>query len=235
MTAGAETAARHDRRRLLARIPLFAPFTDTDLDALLSCAHERPMRAGETLFQRGDPGVSMMAILAGEVRIVLPGVAGNDQDLNVLGPGAVFGEIALFDGKTRSADAVAATNGRLLVIERAATLRLMERDPAFARRVIEIVCLRLRATLAQLDSMVFQDVGQRIAAFLLQRHEERGLSHVDITQSALGRIVGSARETVNRRLRDLEAQGLIALSPGRIVIRDPARLTRLLRGEPKIV
>jgi CRP-like cAMP-binding protein len=217
-----------DGRQLLGRIPLFAPFRPADLDALFGCAYERSMRAGETLFQRGDPGVSMMAILAGEVRIVLPSEDGQDQVLNVLTQGAVFGEIALFDGKSRSADAVAVTNGRLLVIERAATLRLMEQDSGFAHRVVEIICARLRATIAQLDSMVFQDVNQRLVVYLLQRHDERGLARIDITQSALGRVVGSARETVNRRLRDLETQGLIALSPGRITILDRARLAALV-------
>ncbi len=217
-----------DGRQLLARIPLFAPFSPADLDALFSCAYERSMRAGETLFQRGDPGVSMMAILAGEVRIVLPNEDGQDQVLNVLTQGAVFGEIALFDGKPRSADAVAVTNGRLLVIERMATMRLMERDPGFAHRVVEIICARLRATIAQLDSMVFQDVAQRLATFLLQHCDDRGISRIDITQSALGRVVGSARETVNRRLRELETQGLIALSPGRITIIDRARLAALV-------
>lgn len=223
----AETLTRNSRQ-LLARTPLFAAFAPKDLDMLFGCSFERPMHSGETLFQRGDPGLSMMAILAGEVRIVLPGVSGKDQVLNILPAGSVFGEIALFDGKPRSADAVAATNGRLLVIERAAALRLMERDPAFARRVLELVCLRLRATLAQLDSVLFQDVAQRICVYLLQRHAERGQTRIDVTQSALGQIVGSARETVNRRLRDMEAEGLIKISPGRITISDPHRLGQLV-------
>jgi CRP/FNR family cyclic AMP-dependent transcriptional regulator len=148
--------------------------------------------------------------------------------LNVLTQGAVFGEIALFDGKSRSADAVAVTNGRLLVIERAATLRLMEQDSGFAHRVVEIICARLRATIAQLDSMVFQDVNQRLIVYLLQRHDESGTPRIDITQSALGRVVGSARETVNRRLRELETGGLIALSPGRITIINRPRLAALV-------
>jgi CRP/FNR family cyclic AMP-dependent transcriptional regulator len=223
-----------DGRQLLARAPLFAPFAPDDLDALFGCAFERAMRRGETLFQRGDPGMSMMAILAGEVRIVLPSASGQDQVLNLLPAGSVFGELALFDGKPRSADAVAATNGRLLVIERAAALRLMERDPGFARRVLEIVCLRLRATIAQLDSLLFQDVSQRICLYLLQCHAERGQSRIDITQSALGQIVGGARETVNRRLRGLEADGLIALSPGRITITGLDRLAAKVAQPPLV-
>ncbi|OYV69524.1 MAG: hypothetical protein B7Z67_09160, partial [Acidiphilium sp. 21-60-14] len=146
----------------MARTELFGSFSDHDFDVLFSCARERAMRRDEILFQRGDPGVSMMVILAGEVRIILPGEQRDDQVLNRLLAGSVFGEIALFDGKPRSADAVAATNGRLLVIERTAMLQVLERDGEFARRVIEIICLRLRATLSQLDALLFQDVQSRI-------------------------------------------------------------------------
>ena len=221
-------------RNYMARIPLFAPFSPEELDALYACTYERNMTTGEMLIQRGDPGTSMMLILAGEVRVVLPGIDGNDQDLNTLREGAVFGEIALFDCKPRSADVVAATNGRLLVLERASVVRLIERDPQFAMRVIEIICMRLRATLAQLDSILFQDVSQRVVTFLLQRSEGLERARIDTTQSALGRAVGSTRETVNRRLRDLEARGLIELTPGRITVRDRNGLSALLQGRSRM-
>jgi CRP-like cAMP-binding protein len=219
-----------DARQILARTELFGSFSEHDLDVLLSCARERVMRRDEILFQRGDPGVSMMVILAGEVRIILPGEQRDDQVLNRLLAGSVFGEIALFDGKPRSADAVAATNGRLLVIERAVMLQVLERDGEFARRVIEIICLRLRATLSQLDALLFQDVQSRIIGHLAQMIEQRGIERIDITQTELARVVGAARETVNRKLQEIQAAGLITLAPGRILILDPARLRALVLG-----
>lgn len=224
----------HDARQMLGRVPLFAPFSAAELDSLYACSSERTMISGETLFQRGDPGDSMMVILAGEVRIVLPGVEGSEQDLSVLEQGAVFGEIALFDGKPRSADAVAATNGRLLVVERAATMRLIAQDPHFAARVIEIICARLRSTLAQFDAMRFQDTGERIMIYLLQRSEGRENGRIDITQNALSRAIGSTRETVNRRLRKLAALELIEISPGRITVRDRDGLTAIIRERTHI-
>ena len=225
------SGAMRDARQILARTELFGSFSAHDFDVLLSCARERAMRRDEILFQRGDPGVSMMVILAGEVRIVLPGEIRDDQVLNRLLAGSVFGEIALFDGKPRSADAVAATNGRLLVIERAAMLEVLARDGEFARRVIEIICWRLRATLAQLDALLFQDVQSRIIGHLALVAEQHGSERVDITQFELARVVGAARETVNRKLREIEADGLITLAPGRILIRDPARLRARAAGQ----
>jgi CRP-like cAMP-binding protein len=58
----------------------------------------------------------------------------------------------------------------------------------------------------------------------LQRLGEAGLRHIDITQARLAEIIGATRETVNRRLSDLEAQAAIARTPGRITVLDPAKL-----------
>jgi CRP-like cAMP-binding protein len=217
-------------RSALAKSPLFAGFDDAYMALLLECGRETSMRRGDTLMRAGDPGTSMMAVLAGEVRVVLPGVAGRDQTVKTLGAGAAFGEIALFDGKPRTADIVAATNGKLLVIERVAVQRLMARDPQFGVRVIEMLCARLRDTLVQLDAMVFQDVAGRLATSLLSLAQGRAPRHLDMTQAALGQLVGASREIVNKRLRGWEQAGILALSPGRIVLLDETRLSQMLPG-----
>jgi CRP/FNR family cyclic AMP-dependent transcriptional regulator len=208
----------------LTRLPLFAAFAPADLASLMGRAVERRMVAGETLCHQGDAGTTMMAVLEGLVRVELPGAPGTTQVVRVLKAGEVFGELALFDGMPRSADVVAATNGRLLVIERASVRALMQSDVAFAERVIAVLCERVRATTAQVNSLRFQDSGQRLCAYLLQRLGEAGLRHIDITQARLAEIIGATRETVNRRLSELEAQAAIARTPGRITVLDPAKL-----------
>lgn len=182
------------------------------------------MRRDQVLFQRGDAGSSMMAVLEGEVRVELRDLAGANHVVRVLRRGEVFGELALFDGKPRSADVVAATNGRLLIIERAAVLGLLEADAGFAIRVLGVLCDRLRTTTAQLEAIRFQDAGQRICKALLQLAVETGQQRLDITQTALAELVGAARETVNRRLAELEEAGALARAPGRITLLDAAML-----------
>jgi CRP-like cAMP-binding protein len=213
----------------LAGVPLFRGLPPQDIRKLAGTTRERQMRAGETLFQRGDPGTSMMLVLAGEVRVELPDFSGAHLVLQVLRRGEAFGELALFDGKPRSADVVAVTHGRLLVLERAAVLDRMQAEPGFAIRVAEVLCDRLRRTNAKLEALRFRDAGQRICLFLLQQHQETGVSNLDITQAALAEIVGATRETVNRRLAEMEAAGAIARKPGRITLLDrsllQARLT----------
>jgi len=214
----------------LAGVPLFREFAPPDLNTLAGTASEREIHAGETLFQRGDPGASMMVVMKGEVRVELPDTSGANLVLHVLRTGDAFGELALFDGKPRSADAVAGTNGRLLVLERNAVLALMRKEPGFAIGVVAVLCERLRRTNAKLEAMRFRDAGQRICQVLLQQEEETGRRNIDITQAALAEIVGTTRETINRRLTEIEISGAIAREPGRITILDRGMLRDRLKG-----
>ncbi len=154
---------------------------------------------------------------------MLNATSGREQIVNTLGAGAIIGEIALFDGKPRTADVVAVTNGRVLTIERAAVLRLIAADAQLGLHVIEMLCGRLRETMLQLESLLFQDVASRLATSLLSLAKGKP-KRLDMTQSALGNLIGASREIVNKRLRQLEREGIVALSPGRVILLDEMRL-----------
>jgi CRP-like cAMP-binding protein len=98
---------------------------------------------------KGDPGSSPIAICQGTVKISVPSVDGHDAVLNVLGKGSIIGEIALLDGRPRTADAVAITDCELFVIERRDFVPLMREKPEIALKMIEILCARLRLTAEQ--------------------------------------------------------------------------------------
>jgi CRP/FNR family transcriptional regulator len=100
----------------------------------------------------------------------------------------------------------------------------MRREPDFAIRAAAVLCERLRRTNAKLEAMRFRDVGQRICLFLLQQEEEMGRKILDITQAELAEMVGATRETINRRLTELESAGAITREPGRITLLDSAML-----------
>lgn len=219
-----------DKARLLSRTPLFSSLRPRELETLAGRAAERPMRAGEVVFRRSDPGSSMVAILSGEVRIVLPGANGRDQVLRVLRAGEVFGEVALLDGRARTADVVAETNGRLMIVERRDLLHILTDDPDFALRIITLLCDRLRTNNWLLEAMLFQDSAARLASTLLTLAAGRPGLRLDITQRALGEMVGSARETVNKKLREWQAAGILALEPGRVTVLDQAALRRQAPG-----
>ena len=109
---------RDAKRAALLVSPLFDAMQPTELDEILKFASERRVRRGQTIFQRGDNGSSLMAVLRGRVRISSVSGDGKEVTLNVISPGEIFGEIALLDGQPRSADATAIEETLLLVVER---------------------------------------------------------------------------------------------------------------------
>jgi CRP/FNR family cyclic AMP-dependent transcriptional regulator len=225
--AAASAGGVTDKIRLLSRTALFKQMRQADLATLAAQTRDRTMRAGEVLFRCGDPGTTMLIILVGEVRIVLPSSDGREQVIRVLKAGDVLGELALLDGGSRTADAVAQTNGRLLIVERADLTEVLRNDPDLALALLTMLSGRLRGATGMLESMLFHDTAGRLASTLLTLSGGTAGRRLDITQGALGERVGAARETINRKLREWQAAGYIALEPGRITVLDVTGLRKL--------
>lgn len=219
-----------DRRQLLRKSPLFARLPDEEIDALLAHAVIERFRAGALIGAKGDPGSSMMAVLTGQVVISVLSVEGKQVVLNIIKEGEVVGEIALLDGKERSADMTASTNCELLVIERRSFLPLLER-PALTRELLRVLCEKVRRTSEQVEDVLFLDVEARIAKALL-RLSQNGSSPprpgarlaLRISQRELGNLVGASRESVNKQLQAWRRSGVIGIEKGAIVIRNAAAL-----------
>ena len=220
-------------RQLLRSSPFFSRLGDSEADAILAQATVARYAEGALIFAKGDPGNSMMAVLRGRVMISSPSVDGRQVVLTTFREGDVFGEIALLDGKERTADATAATNCELLVVARRSLLALLERRPELAHQLLIVLCERIRRTNEQVEDFAFLHLETRIAKALLRMAQEEGqrapASHLGlkISQRALGEIVGSSRESVNKHLQDWKRSGIIELEKGSILIRDLEALTDL--------
>src|SRR6266700_6144785 len=105
----AKDIASQDNARILGKSALFGALDENVRQELAARAHRRSFAVGEPIFHVGAPGQSMMIILAGTVRVSLPGPKGRTVILADLAAGDVLGEVALLDGKERSADATALT------------------------------------------------------------------------------------------------------------------------------
>src|ERR1039458_9580247 len=117
-----------DFAKLLRANPFFSGLEDATIGRLATLCRIRRIEAGETLFVKGDDGDALYGIRRGQVRIETSTRSGETLTLNMLGSGDVFGEIALFDGQSRSADAVATEATELFVVKRADFLALLQKD-----------------------------------------------------------------------------------------------------------
>ena len=226
-----------DRRALLAQHFLLAELDQSALDTLLAIANERRFTNGQVIFQKGDPGTSMMAVLEGRVRISAYSEDGREIILNMVDPGQLFGEIALLDGKERSADATAMGKTQLLILDRRDFLPFLEQNPKIAVQLIEVLCSRLRRTSEMVESIAFLDFGARLARLLVQMSEHYGketeaglLIDLRISQADLGNLIASTRESVNRQLSAWTQEGVIAVDQGKITIIDQDTLETMAQS-----
>ena len=218
-------------RSVLAALP------DAALDELLRRA--RPVRhaKGAAIYQRGDPGDSLMVILSGRVKIANVTTDAREVALNFLGEGDLAGEMATLDGKPRSADAIALEPTEALVIWRRDLLPVLEGHPKAMLGIIEVLAGKVRAMSAAVEHTGLQ-MSARAANALLRLAEQHGRKVADgtlidlkLSQRDLGSYAGLSRENMNRQLADLREQGLIRVDGAAIVILDSEGLAACAQAE----
>jgi CRP/FNR family transcriptional regulator, cyclic AMP receptor protein len=222
------------RRRVLLSSPLFGALPAEALDDILARSTERTIQRGQTIFQKGDTGSYLVAVLSGRVRMSATSSEGRELTLNMIDAGEVFGEIALLDGKPRSADATALEESSLILVDRRHFVPYLTSNIDVALRVVDILCERLRDTSEALGDFAMLDLAGRLARKLLRLAAEYGQSAVPpirltirLSHTDLGRFVGCSRETVNKQMRAWEEAGLVGREGGRIALRRPDILRRI--------
>jgi CRP/FNR family transcriptional regulator, cyclic AMP receptor protein len=224
-----------DARRLLAGSVLFRGLVAGERDALVARARLRHYAPGETIFLMGGPGDSMMAVLSGTVWVSVGSPEGKEIVLAIIQAGEVFGEITLLDGRERTADARAMTACDLAVLDRRDVLDFLERQPDAWPRLVEVLCERLRATDQLMAEVAMQQLPARLARALLrvldsQSSDEQGAAvTIRLRQREIGNIVGAARESVNKCLREWQRTGLVRVEGRTITIPNRSNLEDVAR------
>ncbi len=210
--------------------PIFGILGPELLQQLRAHARIKTIERGTAIFAKGDPGSSLFAILEGQVKVISFSAQGKYAVFNVLSSGDIFGEIALLDGGERTAEVVAITDCKLVVIERRDFLPLVHSSPDISQKLIEVLCARLRNTSRQVEEVMFLDLSAKLARTLLRLRENAGSSRIALTQSEIAQIIGASRESTNKQLRDWENLKWIRLERGEIELVDLASLSDIALG-----
>jgi len=218
---------------VLRQSPYFTALDDAALAAIAREVRPREAQAGEHILTEGEPCHGLYFVLRGQVRLVKTAADGREHVLRVLGPGATFNDIAVFDGGPNSDSAVAVGPTRIGYVPTATMQRLIERHPQIARDALKLLSQRQRSLGHVVEDLALRDVTARVARLLLGcigTHgdiiEKAGFACARITHQEIATMVGSVREVVQRALKELERDGAIALERSHIDIIDPAKLAR---------
>lgn len=217
--------------QLLRKVALFAGLSDDALAGLAEHLRRHTFRHGTMIFHKDQAGDALYIVESGRVRIFLPREGGEELWVEFAGAGDVFGELALLDGRARSASAEAVEDTVVYTISREEFRQYVTATPQFAMALIELLSSRLRHVTEYAESLAFLDVHARLARALLEMADRYGVKKdgvveidLGITQADLATMVGATRERVNRALAAFRAQGLLEVRGKKITLLDTTRL-----------
>src|SRR6185436_10275381 len=208
------------KNTFLGRLP------DVVLDALVRKGQVKMFARGSFIYRRGDPGDSLMVVIAGRAKLANDNVDGKEVVLHFLGPGDICGEIAALDGKERAADAIALDDADVFVVSTRDLLPTLAAHPDAMLAIIRSLCEKVRAGAAIIVDNTLEMRG-RTAMGLLRLARQHGRKSADgvslqltISQEELGKYLWLSRANVSRQLGQLKLANMIKISGAEITILD---------------
>lgn len=216
---------------LLRRVPLFSELSEPELERVAQVAVPRSFPRETRVFHEGDAGDACYIIRSGSCRVTREHPDGRAITLANLGPGSIFGELAMLDGESRSASVEAAEDTELVALPARDVRALIRANPEMGEKVVVALTRRLREANERITRQSFQTVPSRVAGVLNQLLAEEGMSPqvrdgvtIRLRQSDLAQLAGTSRESVSRFLATLERAGVVRVGRAKVTVIEPERL-----------
>lgn len=210
---------------LLGTVELFKDFEGEALTDLVAAAERRSFSRGGVLFTEGDEGTELFVVSSGRIAIANRSSDGRESVMALMERGDLFGEMAFFDGRPRSAEARALEASTVVAIPYAPLRAIYQARPELLWSVVQMLAIRLRVTDEQLADSVFLDVTGRTAKRLLELAGDAEEFSLPITQEELAGMVGASRERVNKAIASFVRLGWIEQSDRRYRITNREQLS----------
>lgn len=227
-----------DIRAVLAKVRFFADWPASQLDELAAASHMRRYADGEMVLQTGQPARHMVAIARGSLRAERTLANGKTVSLGYLLAGQVTGHLAILDGEPPALDAIANGEADMVLISGSAFLKLISNDPVRLMSVIKSLCRRTRLDYEAIILRVGNSRRVQIAKLIgyWARGAEQDKSgrydlDIDITQDQIAAQLGCTRQTVNRLIKQMVEDGILARPYGQIRIHDMDKLNAIIETE----
>jgi CRP-like cAMP-binding protein len=206
---------------------------DDALDALMRRGHIKRYAKGDVVCRRNEPGDSLMLVLAGRLKITNLNADGREVVLNFLGAGDINGEIAVLDGKERTANAIAIEDSEAFVVYSRDLLPIITAHSQVMLEIAQILCEKLRAASAIIEDNTLE-MRARVAKGLLRLAQQLGRTSKDgirldlgVSQTELGNYLSLSRANVSRQLGQLKDAKVLRIQGSQIVIVDEKGLTEI--------
>ena len=192
----------------------------------------REFSKGTVLFREGEPGKEMYVVQSGKVSITKT-VRDTEKVLATLGPGEFFGEMSILNNKPRSAGAVMADDGKLLVIDPRTFEAMIRGNVEIAVRLIKKLSDRLQEADAQIENLLMRDPNSRVVHHLLQSGQKRGRQTpqgtlVAVNLSELHAAMGLTTQEVSDAVQRVAKAKILGVVPEGVVVPDLGKMQKYL-------
>ena len=181
-----------------------------------------------------EMGDVVFIVMSGTVKITRVNDEGKEVILAMLGSGEVFGEMAILDGESRSANALSQENCEVVTINREDFLNLLKTNNKVSLNLMTEFAIRLRKSDQQIEALSLDDAEHRIGVSILNLAEELGVIRQGAVtvenlpyQQDIANMAGTSRETVSRVMKTFEDRGLITKTGHKLSIPDYAFFKRI--------
>lgn len=222
------------RLELLRNVELFDGLDEQQLLGICEVVRTKTLKRKEELFHKGDDGRQVFIVIKGKLKALTTSIGGDDVVFSILGPGEVFGEVALLGGIQRTATVSAIEACELLVIDRRDFMAFLVTHPDISVNLLQVLALRLKQVSELVEDTLFLNLPLRLAKKLhalarLYGQTVEGGVRVDLklSQEEWGDLVGATRESINKQVRLWVEEGMVRVEKGYIVIQQPNELQKL--------
>jgi CRP-like cAMP-binding protein len=194
---------------LLRAVDLFDQFDEDDHRRVADASDTLDLVRGDVVFEEGAEAEACYIVVDGRIAIANRSVDGRESMVALMQRGDFFGEMGLFDGLGRSAEARALEQSRVIAIPYEVLRTVWEDKPELLWSVVRLLSQRIRSTDEALADSFFLDVTGRTAKHLLELAGEGEEFEIPITQEELAGLVGASRERVNKAIASFLRLGWI--------------------------
>lgn len=226
--------------RALLDSPLLHGLPPDAVADFLEIAERHRYAVGERLFAEGESATGVFLLAGGKVKVTRPGPDGKDIIFTMVGAGSLLGELAVFDGGTRHADATAVRETVTAWVPMQPMRDWLGRYPSAALQMMRLLAERVRRMNDRLEDMTGVDVATRVARALVEHAARFGWQtregvriRLDLSQDELAHHVRASRERVNQVLVEFARRGWIRRDSDELVVLDADGLTHRTRYRPE--
>lgn len=217
------------KEEFLKKVPLFSNLSEAELHDIQGVFIEKNYKRNQIIFLEEDTGEYMYLVKSGKVKVSKATPEGKENILAIHVTGEFFGEMSLLDGQTAPATVTAMEACRLYIVSKSDFNHVLMRNERTSRKLIAVLCKRLREAWDQIQTLSFSSAEARILATLSRLAENSGVRdtrgviiNMKLTHLELAEMAGTSRETATRIIIKLQDEGLLDIVDHKFVLLDKA-------------